>query len=148
MIGFSCHTRFCPSCGKKYIDQKNIKVSQKCIKVPHHQFVFTIPFQLRKYRKLLNILFQSVKETLTLFLKNKAPNLYIIEKRTLGFISFLHTYCRDMKWNPHIHVLVAKDILITKANLKSLIIFILNILELLLETFFLPFHQKSTQTVK
>lgn len=123
MIGFSCHTRFCPSCGKKYRDQRTIKVSEKCIEVPHRQFVFTIPFQLReyfrKYRKLLNILFQSVKETLNLCLKNKAPNLYIKEKRTLGFISFLHTYGRDMKWHPHIHVLIAERYLNNKGQLKK-----------------------------
>lgn len=25
-----------------------------------------------------------------------------------GFFSFLHTFGRDLKWNPHIHVLIAE----------------------------------------
>lgn len=45
MMGFSCHSRMCPSCGKKYKDQRTIKVSE----IPHRQFVFTIPSQLRNY---------------------------------------------------------------------------------------------------
>ena len=29
------------------------------------------------------------------------------ERWTHGMISVMHTYGRDMKWNPHIHALVA-----------------------------------------
>ncbi len=65
MMGFSCHSRMCPSCGKKYRDQRTIKVSEKTLEVPHRKFVFTAPFQLRKYflmfrKPLLNALFDAV----------------------------------------------------------------------------------------
>lgn len=112
MIGFSCHSRFCPSCGQKYKRERTIKVSEKCLDVPHRQLVFTIPSQLRKYFQMyhsfLNVLFTTVKETLNACLEKDAPKLYKNENRRLGFISFLHTFGRDLKFHPHIHVLIAE----------------------------------------
>lgn len=123
LMGFSCHSRFCPSCGKKYKDNRTISVSKKCLKVPHRQFVFTIPFQLRDYfrlyrKPLLNALFKSVDDAFNVLLKHNAPLAYKREKRRLGFISFLHTFGRDMKWHPHIHVLIAEKYLNNKNELK------------------------------
>ena len=112
LMGLSCHSRLCPTCGKKYKDQRTIKVSEKCLNIPHRQFVFTIPDDFRNYflkdRKLLNVLFDSVKDTLNFTLDYHTPKCRKYEKRKLGFISFLHTFGRDLKWNPHIHVLLAE----------------------------------------
>lgn len=123
MIGFSCHSRFCPSCGQKYKNQRTIKVEAKVLNVPHRQFVFTIPEQLRnyfrKYHDLLNILFQSSKETLNKYLEHHAPKLYKKEKRRLGFISFLHTFGRDLKFHPHLHILIAERYLTNDGKLKK-----------------------------
>lgn len=124
MMGFSCHSRMCPSCGKKYRDQRTAKISEKCLEVPHRQFVFTIPQDLRiyfrKYRKpLLNILFKSVEKSFNALLEHHAPIAYKKEKRRFGFISFLHTFGRDMKWHPHIHVLIAERYLNNNGELKK-----------------------------
>ncbi len=113
MIGFSCHSRICPSCGKKYRDDRTRKVSSKCIEAPHRQFVFTVPCQLRDFfrahrKPMLNALFASVSDAFTLLLKSHAPKAYSREGRKLGYVSFLHTFGRDMKWHPHIHVLIAE----------------------------------------
>lgn len=124
MMGFSCHSRMCPSCGKKYKDQRTIKVSEKCLEVSHRQFVFTIPFQLRDYfrlyrKPLLNALFRSVDEAFNALLERHAPIAYKKEKRRLGHIDFLHTFGRDMKWHPHIHVLIAEKYWNNKGELKK-----------------------------
>ena len=124
MMGFSCHSRMCPSCGKKYKDQRTIKVSEKCLQVPHRQFVFTVPFQLRDYfrlyrKPLLNALFKSVDDAFNALLKNHAPIAYKKEKRRLGHIDFLHTFGRDMKWHPHIHVLIAERYLNNRGELRK-----------------------------
>lgn len=79
MMGFSCHSRMCPSCGKKYRDQRTVKVSEKTLEVPHRQFVFTVPFQLRKYflmfrKPLLNALFDAVSESFNALLRSKATS--------------------------------------------------------------------------
>lgn len=124
MMGFSCHSRMCPSCGKKYKDQRTIKVSEKCLEVPHRQFVFTIPYQLRDYfrlyrKPLLNALFKSVDEAFNAVMKRNAPIAYKKEKRRIGHIDFLHTFGRDMKWHPHIHVLIAERYWNNKGELKK-----------------------------
>lgn len=110
--GFTCKSRFCPRCGKKYRDKIGTKVASKLLKVKHRQLVFTIPFELRtffrRHRQLLSLLFKAVNLTLTETLKSKGKMVYKKEKRKLGFISFLHTYGRDMKRHPHIHVLYAE----------------------------------------
>ena len=36
MVGFSCHSRMCPSCGKKYRDQRTLKVSIDNLYSPYH----------------------------------------------------------------------------------------------------------------
>ena len=80
----------------------------KLIKTSHRHCVFTIPEELRIYflkdRSLLNCLFHSVRNViLRMFQKvNKTENF------TPGFICVLHTFGRDLKWNPHIHVLVSE----------------------------------------
>lgn len=113
--GFTCKSRFCPRCGKKYRDKVGTKVASKILKVKHRQLVFTIPFEIRKYfrkyHQLLSLLFKAVNKTLTDTLKEKGPNVYKKEERKLGFICFLHTYGRDMKRHPHIHVLYAENFL-------------------------------------
>lgn len=65
--GLSCHSRFCPSCGKKYRDARAIEASTKCIDVNHRHITFTIDKRLRKYIKLFeayDILFHSVDDVL------------------------------------------------------------------------------------
>ena len=110
--GFTCKSRFCPRCGKKYRDKIGTKVASKLLNIKHRQLVFTIPFELRKFfrkdRHLLSLLFKSVNLTLNETLKSKARLAFKKEERKLGFICFLHTYGRDMKRHPHIHVLFAE----------------------------------------
>ena len=113
---FTCKSRFCARCGAKYRNKIATNVSIKILKIPHRQLVFTIPCDLRKYfridRRLLSILFQAVNETMVEHFKEKGgKSIFNKEKRKLGFISFLHTYGRDMKWHPHIHVLYAEKFL-------------------------------------
>lgn len=124
MVGFSCHSRMCPSCGKKYRDKRTIKVSEKCLEVPHRQFVFTIPHQLRVYfrlyrKPLLNALFKSVDDAFNALLAHHAPIAFKKEKRRFGHIDFLHTFGRDMKWHPHIHVLIAEMFINNKGDFKK-----------------------------
>ena len=120
--GFTCKSRFCPKCGKKYRDMRTVKVANKLIRAPHRQFVFTIPEEyrilFRQYRSLLGVLFATVNDTFNFILGNH-KGIAKTEERKLGFISFLHTYGRDMKWNPHLHVLVAERYMNNKNEVKK-----------------------------
>lgn len=107
-VPFRCKSRFCPSCGNKYNQMRSFHMSSKLVSCVHRHCVFTIPEELRIYflrdRKLLNLLFSSVRDVvLRMFFKmNKTENF------TPGFICVLHTFGRDLKWNPHIHALISE----------------------------------------
>ena len=83
-------------------------MSFKLIDVQHRHCVFTIDENLQelflKDRSLLDCLFHAVSSVISLmFLKiNKSENF------TPGFIMVLHTFGRDLKWNPHIHCLLSE----------------------------------------
>ncbi len=107
-VPFRCHSRFCTSCGNKYNLMRSFHMSCKLVNCVHRHCVFTIPEELRIFflrdRALLNLLFSSVRDVvLRMFYNaNKTENF------TPGFICVLHTFGRDLKWNPHIHALISE----------------------------------------
>ena len=104
---FVCHTcksRFCSSCGNKYNEQRGISIFSKLFRAKHRHVVFTIPEDLRIFfredRSRLKLLFKASELTIKFWFKNKHKNL------TPAFISVLHTYGRDLNFNPHIHMIL------------------------------------------
>lgn len=127
-----CHSRFCTSCGVKYQKMLAIRAETMCLDTPHRHIVFTIPEEyrilFRKDRSALNLLFIAARNTIC---KITNENIYRKEKRkrsktgklhndkddtylyrnfekamVFGMIATIHTFGRDLKWNPHIHALV------------------------------------------
>ena len=107
-VPFRCHSRFCPSCGNKYNQLRSFHMSTKLVSCVHHHCVFTIPEELRIFflndRSLLNLLFSSVRDVILRMFYNSNHS----ENFTPGFICVLHTFGRDLKWNPHIHALISE----------------------------------------
>ena len=107
-VPFRCKSRFCPTCGNKYSIDRTTSMSFKIIKTPHRHCIFTIAEELRPFflkdRSLLNCLFSAVNSVISrMFFKiNKS------QRFTPGFICVLHTFGRDLKWNPHIHCLLSE----------------------------------------
>lgn len=107
-VPFRCHSRFCPTCGNKYAMDRTTGMSFKLVNVRHRHCVFTIDENLRDFflddRTLLDCLFHAVNSVISrmFFKQNKSMNF------TPGFIMVLHTFGRDLKWNPHIHCLVSE----------------------------------------
>ena len=107
-VPFRCKSRFCNTCGVKYAQDRAFNITKKMIRCKHRHIVFTIPEQLRIFfledRNLLNGLFYAASETILSWFYdlNKSQNF------TPGIMCTLHTFGRDLKWNPHIHMLCSE----------------------------------------
>lgn len=104
-VPFRCKSRFCNTCGVKYAQDRALSMAKKSIRCTHRHIVFTMSDKLwpyfQKYRFLLNGLFEAAsKSVLSWFYEiNKSQNF------KPGIMCTLHTFGRDLKWNPHIHML-------------------------------------------
>lgn len=67
-VPFRCHSKFCPSCGAKYSNDRSTAMSFKLIQCTHRHLVFTIDESLRRFfledRTLLNCLFEAVSDVI------------------------------------------------------------------------------------
>lgn len=107
-VPFRCRSRFCPTCGVKYSIDRTTAMSLKIVNAHHRHVVFTIADELRDYflkdRNLLDCLFTAVNSVVhRMFYKDNKTECF-----TPGFICVLHTFGRDLKWNPHIHCLISE----------------------------------------
>ncbi|MBQ7246075.1 MAG: transposase [Firmicutes bacterium] len=107
-VPFRCHSRFCNTCGVAYQSDRADTISLKLLRCKHRHVVFTIPKELRPFfrkdRNLLNVLFRSSAQVISDWLYNQNHK----EKFTAGMVVGLHTFGRDLKWNPHIHMLLTE----------------------------------------
>jgi len=132
VISRTCKSRFCNTCGAKYAATRAAYLSSISLDVPHRHIVFTIPKQLRlyfaKYRELLHLLFIASRNVIASWVNKsyldkqkrmyktlasippKLSSPYLFKDISLpnrfGAISTLHTFGRDLKFSPHIHMLV------------------------------------------
>ena len=108
IVPFTCKSRFCPSCGKVYTDKWVEKMSKEMVDVPHRHVVMTIAEELRPYfywhREMLPILIESAAQVMKSIINDKKKN----KDLTPGIIIVVHTFGRDLKFNPHIHALMTE----------------------------------------
>lgn len=100
----SCKHRFCAKCGNADTNQWAASTLSKLINFKHHHVVTTLPKELRPLAKmnqnlLFNLLFKISAEILRSWFKAKHNLLR-------GIVSVLHTAGSDLKFHPHIHMLV------------------------------------------
>lgn len=107
-VPFRCHCRFCNTCGTAYQTDRADSIAFKLINCKHRHVVFTIAEELRPYfrkdRSLLHVLFRSAAQVFSDWLYDQNHK----EHFTAGMVVALHTFGRDLKWNPHIHMLITE----------------------------------------
>jgi len=100
----SCGHRFCPTCGVNNTNKWAKKTLSNLLNIKHHHVVVTLPAWLRpmaKRNKVLvyNLLFRSAWEVIKGWFDYK-------HQMQGGLISVLHTSGADLKYHPHIHMIV------------------------------------------
>ncbi len=103
-IYHSCRNRHCPACQHLPREQWLEARKSELLPVPYFHNVFTLPHDLNPIiltnkKVMLNILFQSVSETLQAFGKNEMGG-------RLGFMAILHTWDQLLKPHFHLHCLI------------------------------------------
>jgi len=107
-IALSCRKRcLCPSCHQKQALLTGMHVSEEvCAPVPHRQFVFTVPRNLRpyfrRYRDLLSALPLLAWETI----RDVYAAAFACDGLHPGMATALQTFGELAHWHPHVHALV------------------------------------------
>lgn len=118
----TCKGRFCSSCGIKSQNIKTQNILEKCINSKHRHITFTIPNDLNMFffdtLTSTNILFDSVNDTIYSIVNGKTKKKFKY-KFMPGFFAFLHTFGRPLNFNPHIHVIIAENVLHKSGRLKN-----------------------------
>ncbi len=113
IVPHSCKSRFCNTCGKIATDNWIEKTYQGFPDTPYYHITFTISHLLRNLfflrRDLLGILFQSAKQVVI---------EWSAEHKFMPAVTcVLHTFGKDLKFNPHIHMIISAGGLdLTKQN--------------------------------
>lgn len=121
----TCKSKLCPSCGFKYSSIWAQNTMKHILNIEHRHVLFTIPKECRQFffydRKLLSKLSVAVNEIFKFTFHNiskknlrknkisKFSKKYFTDSDIVhyGLISIIHTFGRDLKWNPHIHAIVS-----------------------------------------
>ena len=99
----SCRNRHCPKCQaaaqQKWIDAR----AERILPLPHFHLVFTLPSELKPVAmrhpvEVYGALFQVTGEVLA-----ELGRTHL--RATLGLTLVLHTWTRDLRFHPHVHVL-------------------------------------------
>lgn len=95
------------------------KQQERILNVPHRHTVFTVPQELRKYfygdRSKLNEMSREVAKVIQYYYRRKNKS----KQYDVGVITVIHTFGRDLKFNPHIHALVTEGALDKDEQWKS-----------------------------
>jgi hypothetical protein len=106
VVPHSCKSRFCPACGKHATDRWTARVLNDLLDVPYHHLVLAVPAHLRGVLSFnrpgtLNLLFSAATAALTQWAREQ-------HGMRLGIVAVLHTFGSDLKWHPHLHLLVTE----------------------------------------
>jgi len=103
-VPHSCKSRFCPTCGKHATEVWADEVLNGLLDVPYHHLIVSLPWQLRivvllNRRVGLNLVAAAAREAVQQWARD-------IKGMRMGIVMVLHTFGADLKWHPHVHLIV------------------------------------------
>jgi len=107
-VPFGCNLRLCSCCGKRYTDQWSSMLAERLERnIFHRHLVLGIPDMLWKYfhedRKLFKVLIDVAYTTIReVFSNMKRKNVMP------GVIEVFHPFGKDLKNQPHVHMIVTE----------------------------------------
>lgn len=102
----SCKSRFCSTCGKQATDRWSDQVLGDLLDVAYHHLVMSVPWQLRSLIAVnrevgLNVMVRAAMGCLKQWALEQ-------HQMRMGIIAVIHTFGADLKWHPHVHLLVTE----------------------------------------
>ncbi len=100
----SCKSRYCPRCQNEQTDAWVEKQQELLLNVPYFLVTFTLPAELRQLARshqktVYNILIKSTANTVLELMESRLDGM-------VGILSVLQTWTRDLRYHPHVHMLV------------------------------------------
>ena len=106
VVPHSCKSRFCPTCGKHATDRWADSVLNDLLDVAYHHVVLSVPAHLRgvfafNRPQSLSLLFRAATAALNQWAGD-------VHGMRVGIVLVLHTFGSDLKWHPHLHLLITE----------------------------------------
>lgn len=106
IVPHSCKSRFCPTCGKHATDRWADGVLNDLLDVPYHHLVLSAPWQLRPIMAFSrDVCLSILARAGTACLSQWAHDQHAMR---MGIVTVIHTFGADLKWHPHLHLLVTE----------------------------------------
>jgi len=105
LVGFSCGKRFCNRCGYRRTENWVNKARTKVLQVGHRHIILTFPDILWSIFAYERDLLKLLPQVGHLVIQKWGLQKGIVKH---GVISFIHTFGYDIKWNPHLHIIVTE----------------------------------------
>lgn len=101
-----CNSRVCSCCGKRYTDQWSYSLSKAMFPVSHRHFVMSVPDGLWLFLRDWDHMKVYMDAAIIAF--NDYFSRITHQKLKVGVIVILHPFGKDMKFQPHLHLLITE----------------------------------------
>ena len=103
---YGCNSSICSCCGKRYTDQWSCSLSQAMFNVPHRHFVMSVPDALWPFLRDWSHRKLYMDAAIRCF--NSYFSKILHRDIKVGVIVILHPFGKDMRFQPHLHLLITE----------------------------------------